>query len=148
MKIGLTINETKTSVKWARTDAFDFLGYTFRMLRSYKTGVAYPGAVPCKKAVMRLKAEVRRWLSPCDLRPLSDVIMSLNRTLRGWANYFRCGSVVAVRAKLDCFVDHRVRRFLVRRCKVRTAGTRRYPRQYIFGELGVISLSTLPRAPA
>jgi RNA-directed DNA polymerase len=148
IRIGLTINETKTSVKWARTEAFDFLGYTFRMLRSYKTGVAYPGAVPGKKAVMRLKESVRRWLSPRDLRPLPEVIQSLNRTLRGWANYFRCGSVVAVRAKLDRFVDNRVRRFLVRRCKVRTAGTRRYPTQYIFGELGVISLSALPRTPA
>jgi RNA-directed DNA polymerase len=147
-KIGLTLNEAKTSVKRAREESFDFLGYTFRMLRSFKTGAAYPGAVPGKKAVMRLKSEVRRWLSPHDLRPLVDVIASLNRTLRGWANYFRCGSVLSVRAKLDHFVDRRVRRFLVRRCKVRTAGTRRYPRQYIFGELGVISLSALPRAPA
>ncbi len=147
-KIGLAINEAKTSVKRAREAAFDFLGYTFQMLRSFKTGAVYPGAMPGKKAVMRLKETIRRWLSPRDLRPLPDVIMSLNRTLRGWANYFRCGSVVAVRTKLDRFVDNRVRRFLVRRCKVRTAGTRRYPRQYIFGELGVIALSTLPRAPA
>jgi hypothetical protein len=34
------------------------------------------------------------------------------------------------------------------RIAVRTAGSRRYPTQYIFGELGVISLSALPRAPA
>lgn len=58
-KIGLTLNETKTSVKWARDDAFDFLGHTFRMLRSYKTGVAYPGVVPSKKAVTRLKDTLR-----------------------------------------------------------------------------------------
>ena len=135
-------------MKRAREDAFDFLGYTFRMLRSFKTGAAYPGAIPSKKAVIRLKEKIRRWLSPRDLHPLPDVVASLNRMLRGWANYFRCGSVVAVRAKLDAFVDNRVRRFLVRRCKVRTAGTRRYPRQYILGELGVISLTALPRAPA
>lgn len=147
-KIGLTLNETKTSVKMAREDAFDFLGHTFRMLRSYKTGVAYPGVVPSKKAVMRLKDTVRRWLSPSDLLPLAQVVASLNRVLRGWANYFRYGSVLAVRAKLDRFVYTRVRRFLVRRCKVRTAGTRRYPWQYVFGELGVLSLPALPRSSA
>jgi RNA-directed DNA polymerase len=145
-KIGLTLNEAKTSVKWAREDAFDFLGHTFRMLRSYKTGVAYPGVIPSKKAVMRLKDTIRRWLSPCDLLPLDEVIASLNRVLRGWANYFSYGSVLAVRAKLDRFVYTRVRRFLVRRCKVRNAGTRRYPWQYVFGELGVLSLPALPRS--
>jgi RNA-directed DNA polymerase len=145
-KIGLTINEAKTSVKWIREDAFDFLGHTFRMLRSYKTGVAYPGVVPSKKAVMRLKDRVRSWLSPHDLMPLDEVVASLNRVLRGWANYFSYGSVLAVRAKLDRFVYDRVRRFLVRRCKLRTAGTRRYPLSYVFGELGVLSLPTLPRS--
>jgi hypothetical protein len=116
------------------------------MLRSYKTGIAYPGVVPSKKAVMRLKDTVRGWLSPRNLLPLENVIASLNRVLRGWANYFCYGSVLAVRAKLDHFVYTRVRRFLVRRCKVRTAGTRRYPWQYVFGELGVLSLRPLPRS--
>ncbi len=145
-KIGLTINETKTSVKWARADAFDFLGHTFKMLRSYKTGVAYPGVVSSKKAVMRLKDKVRRWLSPSDLLPLADVVTTLNRVLRGWAAYFRYGSVLAQRVKLDRFVYTRIRRFLVRRRKVRTAGTRRFPWQYVFGELGVVSMAALPRS--
>jgi len=145
-KIGLTINETKTSVKWARADAFDFLGHTFKMLRSYKTGVAYPGVVSSKKAVMRLNDRVRRWLSPSDLLPLATVVSTLNRVLRGWAAYFRYGSVLAQRIKLDRFVYTRIRRFLVRRRKVRTAGTRRFPWQYVFGELGVVSMAALPRS--
>jgi RNA-directed DNA polymerase len=147
-RIGLTLNEAKTSVKWVRSESFDFLGYTFRMLRSFKTGAAYPDALPAKKAVMRLKEAVRRWLAPSDLLPLEDVVTRLNRLLRGWAAYFRYGSVLSVRNKLNCFVYQRVRRFLVRRCKVRTAGTRRFSMQYVFGDLGVLSLTALPRAPA
>ena len=58
--MGLELNERKTSVKQARTEAFDFLGYTFTMLHSYKTGVPYPGATPSKKAVQRLKHNLRR----------------------------------------------------------------------------------------
>jgi len=37
--MGLELNEQKTRVKQARLDAFDFLGYTFTRLPSYKTGV-------------------------------------------------------------------------------------------------------------
>jgi hypothetical protein len=71
------------------------------MLRSYKTGVAYPGVVPSKKAVTRLKDTLRSWLSPRDLLPLDQVVASLNRVLRGWANYFSYGSVLAVRTFLN-----------------------------------------------
>ena len=35
--IGLELNERKTRVLDARDDSFDFLGYTFKRLHSYKT---------------------------------------------------------------------------------------------------------------
>ena len=40
-RIGLTLNETKTSIKEARTERFDFLGYTFGPHRFRKTGRVY-----------------------------------------------------------------------------------------------------------
>lgn len=144
-KIGLEINEAKTSVKNAREEPFDFLGYSFRMLRSYKTGAPYPGALPGAKAVKRLKQSIREWLSRTNLRPIEEVVVALNRKLRGWANYFRYGSVLRVRQKLDRFVYDRVRYFLARRAKVRTRGTRHYPWSYVFEKLGVVSLNALPR---
>jgi len=144
-KIGLELNEAKTSVKHAREESFDFLGYTFQMLSSFKTGTPYPGATPGKKAVARLKANVRDWLSRSNIRPLAQVVAVLNRKLRGWGNYFRYGSVLRTRQKLDRFVWERVRHFLAKRHKVRTRGTRRYRWEYVFGELGVVSLNALPR---
>ena len=145
VKIGLEINESKTSVKHARKESFDFLGYTFKLLRSYKTGALYPGAVPADKAVKRLKRSIRSWLFRTNLNPIEHVVEHLNRMLRGWANYFRYGSVLRVRLKLDRFIYDRVRYFLARRAKSRTRGNRRYPWLHVFGELGVISLGTLPR---
>src|SRR5215475_14394221 len=44
--MGLELNERKTTVKHARQEAFDFLGSTFTMLYSYKTGIRYPRATP------------------------------------------------------------------------------------------------------
>src|SRR6266849_317383 len=50
-RIGLTLNEAKTSTKEARTERFDFLGYTFGPHRARKTGRVYLGASPSKKSV-------------------------------------------------------------------------------------------------
>jgi len=147
-RIGLEINESKTSVRHAREEAFDFLGYTFKMLRSYKTGAPYPGAEPSAKAVKRLKASIRQHLHRANVNPIELVVERLNRTLRGWANYFRYGSVLRTRQKLDRYVYDRMRYFLRRRTKLASRGTRRFPWRYVFGELGVSSLNTLPRVGA
>ena len=143
--IGLEINESKTSVREARSESFDFLGYTFKKMRSYKNGRSYPGATPSVKAVKRIKDNVRFQLHRANVKPIEEVVERLNRTLRGWANYFRYGSVQRVRHKLDRFVCDGMRRFIVRRAKCQTRGMRRYPGTYIFGELGVVSLKQIPR---
>ena len=57
-KLGLTINEVKTSLKDARKERFDFLGYSFGPHYHYKTNGSYLGASPSKKSVQRLKARV------------------------------------------------------------------------------------------
>jgi RNA-directed DNA polymerase len=49
-KMGLELNDRKTAVRNAREESFDFLGYTFKMLMSHKTGALYPGATPTGKA--------------------------------------------------------------------------------------------------
>ena len=144
--MGLELNERKTSVKHARQEAFDFLGYTFTMLHSYKTGVRYPGATPSKKAQQRLKQDLRGWLHRTNSHPVEEVIATLNLKLRGWANYFRYGSVQHVRNNLDKFVYQRVRGFLRRRHQVQTRANRRFSRRYVFEELGVVSLPGLRRA--
>jgi RNA-directed DNA polymerase len=144
--MGLELNERKTSVKHARQEAFDFLGYTFTMLHSYKTGVRYPGATPSKKAQQRLKQDLRGWLHRTNSQPVEEVIATLNLKLRGWANYFRYGSVQHVRNNLDKFVYQRVRGFLRRRHQVQTRANRWFSRRYVFEELGVVSLPGLRRA--
>jgi RNA-directed DNA polymerase len=143
--MGLELNEQKTSVKQARTEAVDFLGYTFTMLHSYKTGVRYPGATPSKQAIHRLKQDLRGWLTRTNLRPTAEIVATLNQKLCGWANYFRFGSVQRVRDNLDAFVYQRVRGFLRRRHQVQTRANRRFSRQYVYRELGVVSLTALDR---
>ncbi|HEV3056917.1 MAG TPA: group II intron maturase-specific domain-containing protein, partial [Vicinamibacterales bacterium] len=69
-----------------------------------------------------------------------EVVSALNRTVRGWAAYFRYGSVSKARHAVDRHVYHSVRHFLRRRHKVAGAGGRQFPVTRVFGELGVVSV--------
>jgi RNA-directed DNA polymerase len=63
--------------------------------------------------------------------------------LRGWANYFCYGSLTKTRHAIDCYVEDRVRAFLRRRHKVAGRGYRQFPKEDIFGKLGVLSMENL-----
>src|SRR5262249_16326253 len=125
---GLELNAQKTTVKHARKESFDFLVYTFTMLHSYKTGTGYPGVIPSKKALRRVKDKVRKCLKRTNLQPLPEVVATVNHKLRGWAHYFRYGSVARTRQTLDDFVYQRMRGFLRRRDQVRTRGAGHFSR--------------------
>src|SRR5208283_969927 len=64
-KLGLTINEAKTSLKDARVEDFDFLGYSFGP-RYARNGEPYPGARPSKKSLKRIKGKISDTLRPCE----------------------------------------------------------------------------------
>src|ERR1700730_17580285 len=92
-KLGLTLNEIKTSLKNARKDRFDFLGYSFGPHCYKGNGKWYLGASPSKKSVQRLKTKVGNLLGPGNHDPWPEVCGMLNRTLRGWSNYFCYGTL-------------------------------------------------------
>ena len=138
--IGLTLNETKTCIRNAREDHFDFLGYTFGPERSRKDGRWYMSAKPSKKAVRRMKEKVRSLLRPGNQSLWPTVAKELNRTLRGWSNYFSYGTYRLAYRAVNNYVAERVRYFLRRRHKVPTRGTRRFEDRMIFGPLGVVRL--------
>src|SRR3954466_7276999 len=57
-KLGLKLNEAKTSVKDARRESFDFLGYTLGPRHHPNGGRWYLGASPSKKSVLRIKTKI------------------------------------------------------------------------------------------
>ena len=138
-QMGLTLNEQKTRVCDGRHEAFTFLGYTFGP-QYWKDGHRYLGAAPAKRAVQRIKGRIRQILRPSNSGSWGEVRGELNRTLRGWANYFSYGTRARAHRAVDCYVLERVRHFLRRRHKVPSRGTRRYPAEHIFGELGIFQL--------
>ena len=139
-KLGLTLNEAKTSVRNARQERFDFLGYSFGPHRFRKDGHWYLGASPSRKSVQRFKDKVGEKLVPGNMGAWPEVRDQLNSMLRGWSGYFGYGTRLQAYRAIDTYVSDRVRHFLVRRHKVPGRGTRVFSHEVVFGELGVLRL--------
>src|SRR5271166_981934 len=144
-RLGLTLNETKTSLRNAREERFDFLGYSFGPHYFPKDGSQYLGASPAKKCVARLKPRIGAILHRGNKAPWEEVRVVLNRMLVGWAHYFSYGTCTSAYCAIDHHVATRVRRFLVDRHRVSSQGTRWFSDTIIFGELGVVRLRKLAR---
>jgi RNA-directed DNA polymerase len=84
-KLGLTLNEVKTSVKDARAERFDFLGYALGPHCYQRNGKRYLGASPSEKSVKRMKTKIDDVLVPGNMQPWTDVCNQLNGLLRGWS---------------------------------------------------------------
>jgi RNA-directed DNA polymerase len=139
-KLGLTVNEAKTTVRDARQERFDFLGYSFGPHHYRKDGHWYLGASPSQKSVQRLKRRVGEILVPSNLAPWDAVRGRLNHLLRGWAAYFAYGTRLMAYRAADNYVYEAVRGFLTRRHKVPSRGTRQFSNQVVFEKLGVLRL--------
>ena len=142
-RLGLSLNEAKTSLRNAWKERFDFLGYSFGPHYSRKDGRRYLGASPSKKSVARLKPRISAILHRGNNEPWGDVCSKLNRMLKGWSGYFDYGTCTPAYCAIDHHVASRVRHLLVKRHRVSSHGTRRFSDENVFGELGVIRLRRL-----
>jgi RNA-directed DNA polymerase len=145
-KLGLTLNEAKTSVRDARKERFDFLGYSFGPHWFKKNGKWYLGASPSKKSMQRFKTKVGDRLVPANMKSWEDVRDELNSMLLGWSHYFSYGAIAGAYKHVDWHVYQRARDFLTRRHKVQGRGTNRFSCDVVYGELGLIRLERLPRS--
>jgi len=147
-KIGLTLNEQKTSIRDGRREPFDFLGYTFGPMTSKVTRRQYLGAAPSKKAIKRLRGRLRQILHRGNVAPWTEVTKGLNRTLRGWENYFSYGSVGQTYEAVNWAVLERTRHMLRQRHRHSTRNMwRHFSAPVIYGKYGVYKLRRRKQMP-
>lgn len=147
-KIGLTLNEQKTSIRDGRREPFNFLGYTFGPMTSKFNGRQYLGAAPSTKAIQRLRERLRRILYRGNVAPWIEVTKELNQTLRGWENYFSYGSVGRAYEAVNWMVLERTRYILRKRHRVSTRTMwRQFSAPQIYGSYGVHKLRRQKKMP-
>ena len=131
---GLTLHPTKTKIVDAATDGFDFLGYRFVKHRRF----------PRRKSLTKFKEAVRVKTRRTEGRSLNIIVADVNRTLRGWFEYFK-HSYRTTFPSLDGWIRMRLRSILRKRHggqgRGRGADHQRWSNAY-FAKQGLLSLTT------
>jgi RNA-directed DNA polymerase len=130
---GLTLHPTKTKIVHVDIEGFEFLGYRFIKHRRF----------PRQKSLAKLKEAIRGKTKRTNGNSLQAIIANVNRTLRGWFEYFKHSWRTTFR-DLDGWVRMRLRSILRKRAGRRGRGHardhQRYPNAY-FAERGLFSLT-------
>lgn len=129
----LTLHPEKTRlVNLELKEGFDFLGYHFRKTNKW----------PRDKSVKKIKDTVRKKTKRTSGRCMNAISSDLNRSLRGWFEYFKEGNKTTM-STLDGYIRGRLRSILRKRNKRKGRGRgydhNRWPNAF-FNKLGLFSL--------
>ncbi len=86
-KLGIQVNEQKSRVvDLERREAFTFLGFDFRRVRSHR-GAWRPHQVPTRHKCTEVRQRLREVFRQHRSQPVQQVISEVNPILAGWLNY-------------------------------------------------------------
>ena len=137
-KLKLAFNEVQTRIFTVPEEEFDFLLYSFGRMYSARTGQARLEYRPSKKSIKRMVETIHALTARNGTwQDSTELVKKLNRTLRGWANYFNVGNVTKAYRALDNYDQLGVYdRWLRIKQKVRRRMGGTYPLSHLYGHFG------------
>ena len=143
-KLRLEINEEKThlvDLRWGR-EGFTFLGFYHRMRRMYRRRITALLRWPAPRACKALRERVRTLTARDQVgKDEKTVVEAVNRTVRGWGNYFTKGNSSRVFGSMDHYVQLRLTIWENRKFKRRSHSWGPQATAEHFRQIGVYRLS-------
>ena len=140
-RLKLTMNERKTRQCSLPAETFTFLGFTFGEQVSWRTGRRYLAPAPSRNKVRVICEKISELTnSRTTWRDPEQVVVSVNRLLSGWGNYFRIGYTTGAWKVVQEHACRRLRWWVRRKHR----GNRRYqnlPDLRLYDDYGLIKLT-------
>jgi RNA-directed DNA polymerase len=139
-KMDLLLNETKTRVVDAHQEMFNFLGFEIGIWDSRNTGRSYANVQPSKKSLQTIKSRITGMTSRgSTLIPLDHMVRDVNRSVRGWVEYFHFRNCSVRMLQVRTHLEERLRTHLRKRHKVRDrdSGYIRFSRRDLYDKYGL-----------
>ena len=140
-RLKLTVNERKTRQCSLPAETFTFLGFTFGEQVSWRTGRRYLAPAPSRNKVRVICDKISELTnSRTTWRDPEQVVVSVNRLLSGWGNYFRIGYTTGAWKVVQEHACRRLRWWVRRKHR----GNRRYqnlPDLRLYDDYGLIKLT-------
>ena len=141
-RLKLTVNEQKTRICRVPEESFDFLGYTIGRCYSPRDGRAFIGTRPSRKRIGAICQSISQMTQPAfQWKAVEEMVEDLNRTLRGWGNYFCLGAVSRAYRVVDNHARHRLRQWLNGKQRSRGVNAMRHAPLYLHRDLGLLRLA-------
>jgi RNA-directed DNA polymerase len=136
-KLQVQMNEEKTKVvNLKEGEYFSFLGFDFRLNKN-REGKTYVSKTPRPKKCIEIGRKVKAVLKANWNKPMKEVIYSVNEVIRGWVNYFRIGNSTGTFNKVRDDVEKKVRKFVMKRKKLKGLGWKRWSKAEIYQQWGL-----------
>jgi RNA-directed DNA polymerase len=142
-RMGLTLNNEKTSLIKATETPFNFLGFTFRYDQSIKKPQwgKFWNVKPSDTSIKKLRQNIGSALKTMGHYKPEQLVSELNAKLRGWLNYFSITGIsypYVAKTKLSYYLRMRLKKYFNRKSQRKSRLYRKQAFELLVNKFGLI----------